>query len=157
MLINEGGVPLFDLLLIYKGRRSTSLGYARKGVMTRNTVRATFLKIFWFRCSLLKRCSLMKHQVPISQFGNRSWSVYAGIYVLQSNAIFGFGKKIQGKKWLHWKDYRLFWVLSYRLFFYYICFPLLLSTQWWRLNTERCLCQCFPAGSSLIPGSTALW
>lgn len=67
VLINKAGMPLFHLLLIYF-RSSASLECATKWVMARYSVR-TAHKLCCCRRSLLKRCSLMKHKVPVPPFG----------------------------------------------------------------------------------------
>lgn len=70
VLINEGGMPLFHLLLIYF-RTSASLECATKWVMASYSVRITH-KLCCCRSNPLKRCSFMKHKVPVPPFGKPS-------------------------------------------------------------------------------------
>lgn len=132
-LINETGMSLFDLSLISNGKIA-SLGYARQGLMARYTMRTASPELFWFRCSLLKRCSLIKREVPVSWLGNRSWRVYVQIcFVSYREMLYNNNKERNGSIG-KMKD--ILTIEVYALFLR----PLQLSTQWWKLNAWGCLC-----------------
>lgn len=161
VLINEAGMPFFLLLLIYF-RTSASLECAKKWVMARHSMKTTH-KLCWYRSSLLKRCSLMKHKVPVSPFSKPSCryvQIYSAFHrgVLQ---LFLYDQQ-PGQKQFCWRNYWVFWIFIFILPFYCICFPLVWSTQQWKLNAQGWAALCPSAaqscaGSSWIPGSTALW
>lgn len=129
-LINEAGVPLFHLLLIYS-RTSASLGFTTKWAMARYIMKTTH-KLCWCRSSLLERCSLMKHKVPVSPFGKPSCRYVHICSTFHRGVLHLF----LHNHWFYWRDYWVFWIFSFTLPFYCICFPLVWGTQQWKLNAQ---------------------
>lgn len=134
-LINEAGMTLFHLLLIYF-RTSAPLERATKWVMARHSMRTTH-KLCWCRIGLLKRCSLMKHKVPVPPFGKPSCRYVQICSVFHRGMLHLFlYNRQQGQKWFCWRDYQGFWIFSFILPFYCICFPLAWSSQQWKLSAQ---------------------
>lgn len=161
VLINEAGMPLFHLLLIYF-RTSASLECAKKWLMARHSMKTT-PKLCWCWSSLLKRCSLMKHKVPVSPFSKPSCRYVQICSAFHRGVLHLFLYNHQpGQKLFCWRDYWVFWIFIFILPFYCICFPLVWSTQQWKLNAQGWAALCPSAaqscaGSSWVPGSAALW
>lgn len=152
VLINEAGRPLFHLLPIYF-RTSASLECATKWVMGRYSMRMTH-KLCWCRISLLKRCSLMKHDVPVPPFGKPSCRYVQICSAFHRGMLrFFLYNQQQGKKWFCWRDYWVFWIFSFILLH---LLPLGLGHP---AGEAQCpgMSSTLSQWSSWIPGSTALW